>query len=122
MSASAPKVMSNLPAVHSLAVRAAVSTSSISRLTSTGERPAAALSRTTSLPSFQTERSDSSRSNSRDTRSAAAFALASSVAQMATFREEPIEANERSTRRGSRGASLAQAAPAQRHDHQQPAH
>jgi hypothetical protein len=96
--------MSNLPAVHSLAVRAAVNTSIVSRLTVTGARPAAAFSRTTSLPSFQTESSDSSRSNSRDTRSAAALAFLSSVAQIATRNEDPIAVKSRSTSVDGAGA------------------
>ena len=97
MSASAPNVMSNLPAVISLAMRAAARTSIVSRLTATGTRPAAAFSRTTSLPSFQIDSSDSSRSNSLKTCAAAADALASSLVQIATRSDEPIETKERST-------------------------
>ena len=111
MSLSAPKVMSNLPWVSSLASCATRRTSIVSRLTVTGVMPAALFRRTTSLLSFHTLSSDSSRSNSRNTCSNASSVSRSFVVQAESFSCDPIDTRERSTSFGVVGTDSLDAHP-----------
>ena len=109
-SASAPKVTSNLPSVHSLTCRAASSTRRVSSCTITGAAPAPAFSRWTSLPSRQMLSSASSRSNSANTWSNAPRAADSSVVQAVRCSDEPIASRWSSTRARRDGGVTAAAA------------